>query len=158
MSTEDQLQRARELIKAKRYDDARKLLWKIDHPKAKQWLERIDGINPVKQSTAAVSNKASGSQLASWVIKIAAVVFVVGLIAYVIYANTQAGEVGKARARIGSLCIERRVRMGISTDGCFDSDGSYWNAFEDEIMACHRLSPVLDGPFRECLAGEGISP
>ena len=41
MSREKMLQ-ARELIQAKRFDEARQILVTIDHPKAKQWLDRIE--------------------------------------------------------------------------------------------------------------------
>jgi hypothetical protein len=157
MSTEDQLQRARELIKSKRYDDARKLLWKIDHPKAKQWLERIDGISPVKQS-GAVASKSSGGWTSGRIIKVAVVAIIVGAIAFVVIGGMQAYEVGMARARISIACIERRVRLGISTDDCFSSWEDRWDIWGDEILACHRLSPELDAPFERCLDDEGISP
>ncbi|MBZ0321402.1 MAG: hypothetical protein K8L91_33630, partial [Anaerolineae bacterium] len=37
---------ARELIKAKRYDEARFILKSIDHPTAKEWLAKLDQIAP----------------------------------------------------------------------------------------------------------------
>ena len=42
MTTAEQMQRAKELIQAKRYDDARALLVTIDHPKAGMWLNRLN--------------------------------------------------------------------------------------------------------------------
>ncbi|MBZ0300986.1 MAG: hypothetical protein K8J31_14660 [Anaerolineae bacterium] len=37
---------ARELIKTKRYDEARAILEKVDHPKAREWLVKLDQIAP----------------------------------------------------------------------------------------------------------------
>ena len=45
MSTERML-KARELIAAKRYAEARAILETIDHPKAKEWLAKLDVIAP----------------------------------------------------------------------------------------------------------------
>ena len=42
----EQFEAANALIKAKRYDEARKLLNTINHPKAKEWLARLDTIAP----------------------------------------------------------------------------------------------------------------
>lgn len=42
----EQIQSARAYIKAKQYDDARRILKKIDHPTAKEWLRKIDEIDP----------------------------------------------------------------------------------------------------------------
>jgi hypothetical protein len=39
---------ARDLIKAKKYDEARAILQNIDHPKAKEWLANLDKVAPVK--------------------------------------------------------------------------------------------------------------
>ena len=46
MSREAMLE-ARELIKAKRYDEARFILHSIDHPTAQEWLAKLDQIAPV---------------------------------------------------------------------------------------------------------------
>lgn len=40
----EQMREARDLIKAKRYTEARSILTGIDHPQAKQWLEHLDNI------------------------------------------------------------------------------------------------------------------
>ena len=47
-TTTKQLQQAQRLIKGKRYVQARRLLVTIDHPKARQWLEKLDKVAPVK--------------------------------------------------------------------------------------------------------------
>jgi hypothetical protein len=45
MSTKDDMLRARDLIKAKRYDEARAILTTIDHPTASDWLDKISGLS-----------------------------------------------------------------------------------------------------------------
>lgn len=42
----EQMLRARELIKQKRYDDARAILFTVNHPTAQQWLAKLDEIDP----------------------------------------------------------------------------------------------------------------
>jgi hypothetical protein len=42
----DQLLAARELLTAKRYDEARALLREIDHPTAREWLAKVDKLAP----------------------------------------------------------------------------------------------------------------
>lgn len=37
----DKMTKARELIKAKRYDEARRVLRGVKHPKAAEWLEKL---------------------------------------------------------------------------------------------------------------------
>jgi len=54
------LQQARELILAKRYDEARAILHAINHPAAAQWLARLDEISPPpspSESSAFSSNE-----------------------------------------------------------------------------------------------------
>ncbi len=41
---DDQLRIAADFIRAKRYEDARRLLRTIDHPKAREWLARLDAV------------------------------------------------------------------------------------------------------------------
>lgn len=53
MSEKEDMLRARDLIKAKRYDEARAILTTIDHPTARDWLDKISQLNsdPVVQPT-----------------------------------------------------------------------------------------------------------
>ena len=54
----DQMVQARELIRQGRYDDARKILKKVNHPKAKEWLDQLDEreLNaPLQQTFAQVA-------------------------------------------------------------------------------------------------------
>lgn len=46
MDTRQQMERARALIKAKQYNEARAILNKTDHPKAREWVAKIDALQP----------------------------------------------------------------------------------------------------------------
>jgi hypothetical protein len=48
-SNKEQLLKAKALIQQKRYDEARKLLKRLDDPKAKEWLLKLNTINPPKR-------------------------------------------------------------------------------------------------------------
>jgi hypothetical protein len=161
MSTEDQLQRARELIKSKRYDDARKLLWKIDHPKAKQWLERIEGIGPATVVPAAPVKK----RRYTWRRMLGLILFIPVSFALVVGGLFLAdkvinGEANDARGRLLGYCLD--VYMEVSQkSGVKECFGWYMPEFDrqrEKVIACHQQSPVLDEPFQECLISEDIIP
>ena len=44
MSVKEQMQQAQALIKQQRYDEARALLVQVDHPKATEWIAKIDSL------------------------------------------------------------------------------------------------------------------
>ncbi len=46
----DKLQRAKDLIQVKRYDEARAVLKTVDHPTAQKWLQKLDEIAPARQT------------------------------------------------------------------------------------------------------------
>jgi hypothetical protein len=52
MSVKEEMLKAREFIKAKRFHEARAILEKIDHPTAKQWLAKLDTIAPKGNKSA----------------------------------------------------------------------------------------------------------
>lgn len=58
MTVKEKLVQARNLIKEKRYDEARVILKQIDHPMATEWLNKIDMLAP---APAAKGTKRSGA-------------------------------------------------------------------------------------------------
>lgn len=52
MNTREQLEQAKALIQAKRYDEARRILVLTDHPTADKWLAQLDRIAPVRKSSS----------------------------------------------------------------------------------------------------------
>lgn len=49
MTTRERLLQAREHIRAKEFGEARIILEAMDHPKAREWLQRIDALQPVPE-------------------------------------------------------------------------------------------------------------
>ena len=49
MDTRQQMERARALIKAKQYNEARAILNKTHHPKAREWITKIDTLQPKRK-------------------------------------------------------------------------------------------------------------
>jgi hypothetical protein len=77
------LEQARELIKAKRYDEARKLLEGIDHPTANKWLAKLAEIAPAPSISVPTKNdekKKQGGRLRGCLIIILLLVVVYGVI------------------------------------------------------------------------------
>lgn len=68
-SDQDRLIQARDLIKDKRYAEARQLLKSINHPKAKEWLAKLDTIDPPPAPSPQRSRTSSGP---SWAIVVGA--------------------------------------------------------------------------------------
>ncbi|NDJ59917.1 MAG: hypothetical protein GYB67_02260 [Chloroflexi bacterium] len=63
-SDAEQLARAREYIKQKQYKDARRILKKIDDPKADEWLARIDEIEPAQRGRSGGRRRIRGLDVA----------------------------------------------------------------------------------------------
>lgn len=60
MSTKQKMQKAADLIRDKRYDEARRLLRSIDHPKAREWLNKLD--ERTAKGKKSPAKKASGGR------------------------------------------------------------------------------------------------
>ncbi len=56
------MRQARELIKAKRYAEARAILITVDDPRAEQWLERIDNLAPSASQHPVVTESAANER------------------------------------------------------------------------------------------------
>jgi hypothetical protein len=54
------MEKAQELIKKKKFDDARALLITIDDPKAQEWLDRINQMSPATQTVIVQEKKKGG--------------------------------------------------------------------------------------------------
>lgn len=55
----EKMQRARELIEAKRYDEARRILRTVDHPTAREWLAKIDAKTAQKPAQKPTAERAN---------------------------------------------------------------------------------------------------
>lgn len=65
MDIKEQVLRARELIQEQRYAEARAILVNVDHPKAREWIAKIDEVAPEIAESAAVQRGATRPRPAS---------------------------------------------------------------------------------------------
>jgi hypothetical protein len=59
--TKERLVKAGELMKRQQYDEARTILEKLDHPKAAEWLARLDNIAPTDAPATSLPTAMAGS-------------------------------------------------------------------------------------------------
>jgi hypothetical protein len=113
--SKQKMREAQGLIKEKRYDDARKLLRTVEHPTAKDWLKKLDQLDPPKKQTsskpkatakASASRSSSSSNLDFDTILIGAIV-VVAIIAVGVLVVALSGGGGG-----GSTELTQRVAGG----------------------------------------------
>lgn len=108
--TEQDLLRAKRLIQAKHYEDAKALLVTIDHPTADKWLQRLQVISTAP--TVAPPSKADNQDFTlQLVISIGLlfVLFIPGLIAVAIFKR-QAQEYPDAPGAQGILLLSRIIK------------------------------------------------
>jgi len=60
VTLKEQFQYARELIENQQYDEARQLLYTIEHPSAQNWLARVDEMDPPQVQEPALPQQTSG--------------------------------------------------------------------------------------------------
>lgn len=91
MSQNTQLNRAKKLIEAKRYEDAKALLVTIDHPIADKWLSRLNTITANTQHSAPIDYTNRVVAL----IVLYFILFIPGLIAGVIWSRQARADLRK---------------------------------------------------------------
>jgi|GEM_PF-4796366 len=67
MSTKERMTTARDLIREKQYDQARAILVTIDHPKAEEWLAKIDQISPPKANPIPQYEQKQQEHIPDWI-------------------------------------------------------------------------------------------
>jgi|GEM_PF-3505532 len=90
MSPKEKMIKARQLIKGKKYDEARSLLETVNHPKAKEWLAKINKISPPakssKASKKAPAQKSSSSNMMPMIIGGSVLLVVIIVIVVAVFA------------------------------------------------------------------------
>lgn len=89
MTLKDQMLKARDLIRDKRYEEARAILEKIDHPKAHEWLEKINAVAPRtqttrKKSTSKTTSASPNSPLLPVAVGLIALAVIAGIVLFVV--------------------------------------------------------------------------
>jgi len=97
------LMAARELIKAKQYDEARSILKTVNHPTARSWLEKLDEIAPVRKNV----NK--DTRLPIWLaFSVLGLTVVIGFL----LVSRQASNIQIARIELpsdGEIALQERI-------------------------------------------------
>jgi hypothetical protein len=102
--------KAKQLIEKKKYDDARAILITIDHPKAEEWLNRINQISPTTSQTIVVKEKAKGGCVRNTLVFLG-LIFVCMIIGVLANPNARTGSSGS-----GSRSTPRSSSAGAQTD------------------------------------------
>jgi len=139
-------QRAKELIKAEKFDEARKLLRKYpESPLAQRWLAKLDEIAPEKKP------------MSKWWLIGAIAVLIFAVAFFVVSLQPDQDEVDRLNleARLDRWC--RDVNAGLDVREYCDGFGEGY-AGSRAAMACHHLYPDRDNAFKECCYDEGIAP
>jgi hypothetical protein len=89
------LKTAQQLIKERRYDDARALLLTLDHPLAPAWLESI------RELTGNGERHHTSRRRRLFLLALAVVIVVAGAVAYLVYVN-----------RVDHLALEAKETLG----------------------------------------------
>lgn len=166
---QEQLERAKALIKAKQYSKARRILEPLNHPTAEKWLAKLDDIDPfpadepapklnLKKTPAKPQPKRATRR--DIILVIAAVISIpIIIIGVLTFHNTglRANEI-RLQVRLYSYCIDLTIEVGAPLEPCSDWSRDSWSYTEDAVTACDKLSPELDAPFNECLIDEDILP
>lgn len=102
--TRQRMIRTKNMIEAKRYEDARALLVTIDHPTADKWLTKLNNMSP---ATATLADKSFTTQLVIAILLL--FVFVIpGIIALSIFAN-EANRYPNAPGAKGLIWLNRFI-------------------------------------------------
>lgn len=91
MNPKQGLARASELIKQKRYKEAKKILVLIDHPKADEWLNKINEIetdDPFRQQAPIKPNRGWGRAACG----VFLILLLIAMIGWVILSVNQSGS------------------------------------------------------------------
>lgn len=147
---EDRLRLAAGLIKEGHYKGARAILRKTDHPKAREWLEKLElKINDVPDDPFAivpVKKKGIPSQLIAFVILLVGV----GIFGVLGYLNVRDSP-GTVEARVVVYCFNERQILARSIVGCNSWAHDIMLYYSEETYACHYKNRFDEESFQRCL-------
>lgn len=173
----DTLQKAKRMVSAGDYEQARKLIRGINHPNRAKWLAAVDakemeadpfaGITPakpvsrkpVKGAKPAPKKKSLWKRIRWYILAIALITL--GLLVWsASQDNQQAGEEVRMWSRALRFCITAYYDVDLEnmTDGCSGWAQQQVDFNLDVLLECDRRAGALDNEFHSCLIREGILP
>jgi hypothetical protein len=144
-SKKEQFDRARAYIQLKEYSKARRILKTIDHPKAIEWLEKLDELAPERKGRGRAP-----------ILIVVAIIVLVG--SFLVYRNISAANFrGDLKAR---LFVDCRADTMYSYEYCYQWRDLAVEVYYEEVAYCYRESERVANRdlFKECLADRGIQP
>lgn len=144
---------AREAIQAQQYDKARSILKTVDHPKAREWLARLDEIAPQQ------TNQKKASRL--WIALAAvALVALIGSAAFVLLRGSGNKPVSDIEERVVNYCLGLKAEYGGSTEVCADwaSNTVGTQSRLAVVQTCEQSARDSEEAFRDCLVEQDILP
>lgn len=148
----EQMERARDLIKAKRYDRARDILESLDHPLAQQWLAKLDELDspfddvPSKKARKKERKERSGPGCLSIGLGIgcvAPIAFVIGVIAIIVIVLALVAQ--------GQETATEEAVAANNDRGTLDKPiaAGDWMTFDDGKVRATRLVRPADAQIEE---------
>lgn len=163
---QQRFEQAREYIRAKDFDRARDILQTIDHPKAREWLDRIADIQYQAEfapTQAWIQPRVSRN----WKIAFAlmAVAFVLLAILVIVLRNNLVSSL----QTVGEVILEETMPMevllriaceerGVDDATCRAYIDRVEGVYDDEVRGClvSIESPSANDRFIRCLQAEGV--
>lgn len=132
------MQKARALIKAKKYEQARQILITVNHPKARQWLEHINKIDLPKSSTS--QKRSSWGRLLIYSL-IAVVIFSVTILSLV-FLFSPSEELIITRTAIADLLTKSHETESVIATNANATEGVLTEVMADIQTATASAQPT----------------
>ena len=136
--TKQQMVKAKKLIQAKQYEDARAILITIDHPIAEKWLSKLPAPAPEKEKAQSTA-KGCGALI------------VIALVCSVIFALMPSDD---AKSNVGVACAVAR------DEGFFCNPDLVMETWPDAVAFCEDTvgdSPIDYKFYVFCLQAQGVN-
>jgi hypothetical protein len=144
--SQDQLNQAREYIKAKRYSDARALLVTLNSPIAQKWLAEIDRLASSPASVKTTSQKSTNAldyTLITSIIQSVILLLILFITVYTAFSRTDAPEA--VPWEYATMQYSQYDWFGSIYESVFVSRESYMTAFNDVLLAgCSEETSAID--------------
>lgn len=141
-TVKERMLEAQQLIKAKDYEGARAILKKVKHPKAAEWLTRLDELAPIKPARR------------WWLWALVAVVLLLVVGGGVVAVTQMNGSSERARLEV------KLVTLCVKADGanCAAWAAGVMASHSEAVKECDRIAGGSDDAFIwDCLNRKGIS-
>jgi hypothetical protein len=143
--TKAKMMYARELIKEKRYDEARIILREIDHPKAKEWLNKLDTLHSQNKGNAKSKSTIKRSRISGTIV--IALLFLIAFASIAFWILDSDSQIPTASTTSKPTALPARVCDEADLVGCYadqmrnviTSQGGSIESFDNEVNSNKRI-------------------